>query len=529
MLVVAGLVSTGLWLGAVQFPSFRPQLFAWPVLAGMSVCIGLTSANLMIRWFRWHFLIRRFSHHVTTRDSFAVYLATLPAIMTPFFVGELVRVLLMRRRFRKPAGYLARIWLSERLLDAGVLLTFHACTSGFGSGAAAAALLIAGALLLFRLVLENNRAPQVALATGTALLASFIAWSLPVVALLAVLSFLSPPAALGTAVRAFSAGTLFGGVTGLPMGVFVTGSTMIMELTSHGVPTDSGILTVLVYRAGTAWFAVVLGVVSLFFFRKRLANLIRRDADEHFDEIADDYQEEIPAHVRDRLLVKKVRIIETDLGLHGIRPRARGLDLGCGHGWYLAEFLRRGYAMDGVDYSHGQLRLAERHLKERGLNALALQQADAQALPFADDTFDFVYSINAFHHILAPGAQERALNEAVRVLRPGGVFILHEMNTNNPVFRLYMSYLFPLLKKIDEGNEEWLLPGHLPQVEGGTWVHETQYFTFLPDFVPAALQRLLSGVESYLERSSWRRFSAHYQACLAKRSLSSTANEGPAS
>lgn len=138
------------------------------------------------------------------------------------------------------------------------------------------------------------------------------------------------------------------------------------------------------------------------------------------------------------------------------------------------------------------------------------------ALPYADNTFDFAYSINALHHILNPEGQAQALREVVRVLKPGGVFVLHEMNTYNPLFRLYMGYLFPLLKKIDEGNEVWLLPHKLERVPGARWLPDKAYFTFMPDFVPSSVQRWFAGIERWLETSRFRRLSAHYQACLAK-------------
>ncbi|HTU62193.1 MAG TPA: class I SAM-dependent methyltransferase, partial [Polyangiales bacterium] len=216
---------------------------------------------------------------------------------------------------------------------------------------------------------------------------------------------------------------------------------------------------------------------------------------------------------------KKVRLMRQTLDAYNIGSGARGLDLGCGQGWYLGEMRAAGYAVDGSDYSQGQLDKAKLHLSRAGVDQGALIQADAQHLPFADGSYDFVYSINAIHHMLEPGAQARALLEIVRVLRPGGIFMLHEINTYNPVFRWYVGYLYPLLKKIDEGNEEWVLPTELPATRGAAWSPVVEYFTFLPDFVPRVILNLLAGVERALENSSARRMSAHYQACLVKTAL----------
>jgi len=509
----AGALSTGLWIAAAQFPDLRDALFSAAAVASLLICVALTVLNVMTRWFRWHFLIRRYTPQLITRDSLAVYLATLPAIISPFFLAELVRVVLIRRRFHTPATYLVRIWLIERGLDAGVLACALLASYHAGWGTAAVLALGVGTALLFRLALPANSPATAGWVALGALGTTAVAWILPVIALFATLGLLSAPVAGPVALRAFASGTLLGGVTGVPLGVSVTGSTMIHELTLAGVPEPTGVLAILVYRAGTAWFAVVLGLAALVAFRRRLARMIRGQTEAHFDAIAGEYESEIPAHVRDRLLANKVAHMHRTLQAHGIAAGARGLDLGCGQGWYLRAMRARGYDVDGTDYSVGQLRHAAVHLGRAG----CVVQGDAQALPFADARYDFVYSINAIHHLLGAGAQERTLQELVRVLRPGGVFLLHEINTHNPLFRWYMGYLFPLLKRIDEGTERWILPTALPEVRGAQWLTaETQYFTFLPDSVPSVMLRWFGGLERALEGSRFRHLSAHYQACLRK-------------
>jgi ubiquinone/menaquinone biosynthesis C-methylase UbiE len=513
-LALVGSISTALWIGAAHLPDPRRAVLSSGIWLALLACVTLTTVNLMMRWFRWHFLIRRFTHGLVTRDSLAVYLATLPAIVTPFFVGELVRVLILRRKEGTRASHLAWVWAIERLLDAFVLAVFFLLVTHAWLGLAAAAVVLALTFLMFRLILDDRRVRNVTLIGSIAVTTTVLAWLLPALALLITVGLAGRVIPFPLGLKAFSAGTLFGGLSGFPLGVSVTGSTMIEELLSAGVAAEVGVVGVLVYRVGTSFFAVALGVAAFLFSRPRLGRIMRHKEVHHFDEIAHAYEEEIPKHIRDRLLAKKTSLIQGRLEAAGIAAGARGLDLGCGQGWYLSALANAGYRMHGLDYSRGQLTKAAK--RGGGATALRLCQGDAQTLPFPDGTFDFAYSINAFHHLPSRAAQDRAIREIVRVLRPGGVFILHEINTQNPAFRLYVSYLFPLIKQIDEGTEHWILPSTLPPASGAAWAAEAQYFTFTPDFVPSGLQWLLGGIERALERSALRGYSAHYQACLVK-------------
>ena len=514
LLFILGGLSTGLWIGTLQFPVFREHILSGRTITGLAVCLALTSLNLVARWFRWHFLVRRFTRHVATRDSLLVYFSTLPTILTPFSVGELLRVLLLRKSAPGAAGHLVWVWVIERFMDIAVLVAFLLLVQEnrlFWLGAAGVAVI--GYLALRLLFTRRSARVNGALSIGV-FLVTVVAWLLPIFALFITLN-LFHAAPVKEAVTTFSEGTLLGGITGLPMGVLVTGSTMIRELTSAEIPHDVAVLSTLIFRIGTAYFAVFLGFAVFFIWKRRLTDIARNVPDSHFDEIAEGYVNEIPEHVRAGLLGKKVDLIRARLEQNDISPPARGLDLGCGQGWYLGELTRAGYAMLGADYSGNQVAQGHRHLQRSGIES-HLFQADGQALPFADNTFDFAYSINAFHHILSPGSQAKAFEEVVRVLKPGGVFLFHEMNTVNPVFRFYMGYLFPLLRRIDQGDEQWILPTALPQVAGATWREKVDYFTFVPDFVPKILHKRLSRLEAYLEQSKMKRYSAHYQAVLMK-------------
>jgi ubiquinone/menaquinone biosynthesis C-methylase UbiE len=513
--VTIGAISTAAWLAWTPPAGGVAALWSGPALAALAACMALTVVNLLLRWFRWHYLVRRFTRHITTRDSLAVYLATLPAILTPFFLGELVRVLILRRQSHGRVAHLTWVWVIERVMDAAVLSWFLLLATHFVLGLAALPALVGvGALLFHQLLTDRSRGP---VGTGAitlqTLAVTVAAWALPIVALVVTTSVCARPIRVATGVRAFTAGTLSGGVSGLPLGVAITGWTEIRELESAEVPPSGAVLGVLVHRIGTSWFAVAFGVAAFRLSRRRLAALMRGHGGGHFDQLAHEYEAQIPEHVRERLLAKKAGLICAQLRAMNIRAGATGLDVGCGQGSYVTALASAGYRVYGTDSSAGQLRRAN---AGQAPADVTWAQADAQELPYKDATFDFVYSVNAFHHLPTPAAQVRALAEVVRVLRTGGVFVLHEINTQNPVFRLYMSYLFPLHRQIDEGTEHWILPTRLPAVAGASWAVERQYFTFLPDFVPQTVQRWLRGAERALERSFLRRYSAHYQACLIR-------------
>lgn len=103
----------------------------------------------------------------------------------------------------------------------------------------------------------------------------------------------------------------------------------------------------------------------------------------------------------------------------------RVLDVGCGVGMtpcYLAK--KYGCQVSGVDIRQGMIeRSKERARKEGVTDQVAFWVADAQALPFEDELFDAVIteSVTAF-----PEDKERALEEYVRVTKPGGCVGLNE-------------------------------------------------------------------------------------------------------
>jgi ubiquinone/menaquinone biosynthesis C-methylase UbiE len=108
----------------------------------------------------------------------------------------------------------------------------------------------------------------------------------------------------------------------------------------------------------------------------------------------------------------------------------RVLDLGVGPGVSAIGILDRlpDARVTGVDFSPRMLRVARRYLARSGKD-VALVQADAARLPFADDTFDVATGHSFLYLTPDPAA---ILREAGRVVRPGGACVFLEPSADAP-------------------------------------------------------------------------------------------------
>lgn len=125
-----------------------------------------------------------------------------------------------------------------------------------------------------------------------------------------------------------------------------------------------------------------------------------------------------------------------------VRTSLRVLDIGCGTGSQL--IANRAAApnaqMIGVDRSIGMLAEARRKASD-----IAWVRADAAPLPFAAGSFDFIGCQFAFHHF---GDKAGMLAETLRLLRPGGRFVLRNMCPEECVDWLCYEY-FPAARTAD--------------------------------------------------------------------------------
>jgi len=106
--------------------------------------------------------------------------------------------------------------------------------------------------------------------------------------------------------------------------------------------------------------------------------------------------------------------IEALLDAVGAAPGVRLLDVASGPGYVAAAAAARGASATGVDFSDAMVAEAAKRYPK-----IEFRRGDAEALPFADNSFDAVTMNFGVLHLAHP---DRALAEAFRVLKPGGRF-----------------------------------------------------------------------------------------------------------
>ena len=149
---------------------------------------------------------------------------------------------------------------------------------------------------------------------------------------------------------------------------------------------------------------------------------------------------------------KKRNIIPIERILSNINLKEvnKVMEVACGAG-FLSKYLAQEHKWNviGIDVDPKQIERANKYKED--IPNVHYYEANVQKLPFEDNSFDMIVSIDAFHHII--GILDVAINEIVRVLKPGGYFVLIDiLFPKNFLFKKYRIPIEKIFMLLDEEN-----------------------------------------------------------------------------
>jgi ubiquinone/menaquinone biosynthesis C-methylase UbiE len=146
----------------------------------------------------------------------------------------------------------------------------------------------------------------------------------------------------------------------------------------------------------------------------KLANVLYHDWE------AGTYDEKWSISYDERCISYATNVFNAVAGEDG-QPYPTAMELGSGTGFFLLNLMQGGVIKKGsvTDLSPGMVQVALRNAESLGLDVDG-RVADAERIPYADNSFDLVVGHAVLHHI--PDVQA-AFREVLRVLKPGGRFV----------------------------------------------------------------------------------------------------------
>jgi ubiquinone/menaquinone biosynthesis C-methylase UbiE len=144
---------------------------------------------------------------------------------------------------------------------------------------------------------------------------------------------------------------------------------------------------------------------------------------QHNDVVRESFTTQAQAFASNPWVTDQDRIKRLVAAAH-LSGNERVLDIATGPGYIAEAFASAAREVVGVDLTDAMLAIAKQRTQERGISNISFRAADAQNLPFENDTFDAAVCRLALHHFQEP---QQVLREITRVCRSNGKVVVEDI------------------------------------------------------------------------------------------------------
>ncbi|MDZ4713233.1 MAG: lysylphosphatidylglycerol synthase transmembrane domain-containing protein [bacterium] len=264
--------------------------------------LALSFANYIIRFYKWEYYRKLLDINLTVKASFLIFMSTFVMSVTPGKMGEVLKSYLVREENGTPVSRSAPIIIAERLTDfISIVLLCIAGAFVFDYGKE----LIIGVGLFFILgvILISSRKISLGIISYLekikflhkiagkfqeayesiyilvkikpliiAVAVSAVAWFMECLGLYVVLKVYSSitdvNVSIMSAVFIYGFSTIVGSIAMLPGGLGVTEASLTGLLILLNIPRDVSVASTFIIRVATLWFAVLIGIIAVYFYQK---------------------------------------------------------------------------------------------------------------------------------------------------------------------------------------------------------------------------------------------------------------------
>jgi uncharacterized protein (TIRG00374 family) len=263
----------------------------------------LTYFNFVTRFIKWHYYLKVINVKIALRTSYSIFMSGLVMSITPGKMGELVKSYMVKRITGDSISKTAPIVIVERITDfisLILLAIIGAYVFDYGK------LIVIGTGVFFLglvLIISNKKASLKIIAIlskikflnkyieklhesyntsyellklkplASMILVSLVSWFFECLGFYLILvNFnLDITVLWSTFVYAFS--TIAGSITMLPAGLGVTEGSLTFLLVNGGVASSIAVASTFIIRSVTLWFALLVGIISLYFYQKEFGKI----------------------------------------------------------------------------------------------------------------------------------------------------------------------------------------------------------------------------------------------------------------